>query len=498
MRESFFFELKPHNVLSAIDAMGQKCGNTCMALNSLENRVYEVPLIDGNVVIAKFYRPLRWSKDAILEEHTFLKELQQEGLRVCPPLEFSDNTTIQLVPKTNIFYALFPKSEGRAPEEFSDDEISHLGELLARIHKVGLKKDIAHRPPLTPQIAGIKSLDILKEYHVIPQMLVSEFNKIVSLIVEEMQSSFYETKIQRIHGDCHPGNLLYNNKEYVFLDFDDTRMGPAIQDVWMLLPSQDNEGVRQRELLIESYDKILPFDKNSIKLVESLRALRYLQYSAWITVRWEDPSFKHLFPHYGSQQYWEELLDDLKQQWKYIKNDSKQQISTNTLSFSNNIQTNHYSNDSQNIVQKKKITTRIVDINKEEFQKILMVRTEVFVEEFERDIDDELDGKDRESIHIIAEDNFGRAVGALRMKVLEASKLSVIDRVAVLYGKRKNLAGSALVKKAEEVARKYMSCSVKLDCPDDVCSFFETLGYKKTNETYKKDNTTYFVMKHDL
>ncbi|MCP4601804.1 MAG: serine/threonine protein kinase [Proteobacteria bacterium] len=307
-----FNRLSPEQVLDAVEAGGQRCSGRFIILNSYENRVYQLELEDESWVVGKFYRPGRWSKDTILAEHEFLFELATEEIHAICPLEIQPKETIGEV--DGIYYSIFPRVGGRAPEEFDDEQIEILGRLVARIHNVGARKESPHRLLLNPETYGRNNLDYLLANDIIPVEARDIFAQTVEVLIERISPLFIDVPMHRIHGDCHLGNLLNTPKGAAFLDFDDMVIGPAVQDVWMLVPSFDQEGQRQRELLIKSYIQFRDFDPTWLRLVEPLRALRFIHYATWIARRWEDPIFPRTFGHFGTLQYWQKEIQDLREQ----------------------------------------------------------------------------------------------------------------------------------------------------------------------------------------
>jgi Ser/Thr protein kinase RdoA (MazF antagonist) len=307
----FFFRLTPEWVLRAVEAGGFRPTGHCSALVCLENRVYDVRLEDGSHVVAKFYRPGRWSREAILDEHRFLADLSKAEIPVCAPLPFADGETLHEV--EGIHYAVWKRTGGRAPEEFRDEELEMLGRLLARIHNVGAAGRAPHRPRLDAASGVLEPLARLEE-----RFLPRECRRRYRAAAEQA-AALYDAwsegvPIHRIHGDCHVGNLLHGSEGWFFLDFDDFVTGPAVHDVWMLLPGRDRHGLRQREVLIGAYRQFRDFETRWLRLVEPLRAFRFVSYAAWIARRWEDPAFPAAFPHFGSAEYWENETRDLEEQ----------------------------------------------------------------------------------------------------------------------------------------------------------------------------------------
>ncbi len=307
----FFFELTPDRVLRALEGAGFAPTGHCSPLTCLENRVYDVRLEDGSHVVAKFYRPERWSREAILEEHRFLSDLREVEISVCAPLVLSDGGTLQTTQE--IHFAVWPRTGGRSPDELSDENVEILGRLLARIHNVGATRDAPHRPRLASDDYALDALAFLEERAFLPPECSSRYRGAVERVCALYDEWSAGVPQHRIHCDCHLGNLLRGDAGFFFLDFDDFRVGPAVQDVWMLLPGRDAEADRQRHLLIAAYRQFRDFEERWLRLVEPLRAFRFVWYAAWIARRWEDPAFRSAFPHFGTAQYWETEARDLEE-----------------------------------------------------------------------------------------------------------------------------------------------------------------------------------------
>lgn len=306
----FFFDLTPDAVLGAVEAGGFVPSGHVTPLVCLENRVFDVRLEEGRHVVVKFYRPGRWSRDAVLEEHAFLRELGEAEIPVCAPLRFDDGETLHEV--GGIHYAVWPRTGGRAPDEFSDEQIDVVGRLLARIHNVGATRDAPHRTRIDASVVG-NALAVLED-DFLPPACERRYAAAVATLTELYAEWSRDVPCHRIHGDCHVGNLLNGDAGWFFLDFDDFSVGPAVHDVWMLLPGRDAEGERQRRRLVSAYREFRPFEERWLRLVEPLRAFRYVWYAAWIARRWRDPAFPDAFPHFGTPSYWEDETRDLEQQ----------------------------------------------------------------------------------------------------------------------------------------------------------------------------------------
>ena len=317
---NYFYNLTPDIIIKAVEIIGLEPTGHCMALNSYENRVYDIMLEGGLHVVSKFYRPGRWSREQIQEEHDFLIELKADEITVCAPYRFPDGETIHQI--EDIYYAVWPRTGGRAADELSDSALQTLGRLLARIHNMGSVKNSVHRIELTGDTYGLQPLAYLEENNFLPVEYKARYTDAVREIVKIYELLRKDVPFHRIHGDCHHGNLLNGNEGWFFLDFDDFLTGPAVQDVWMLVPARDSEGLRQREIFLEAYRIFRDFNPSWLKLIEPLRALRYIRYAAWIARRWEDPAFPAAFPHFGTKIYWENETADLEDQLNYFYNNS--------------------------------------------------------------------------------------------------------------------------------------------------------------------------------
>jgi len=314
-----FNRLTPDQVLHAVQARGKRCTGRFIILNSFENRVYQLEMEDETWVVGKFYRPGRWSRDTILDEHRFLKELEELEIPVACPLEITAGETLGEVEE--ILYALFPRIGGRAPEELVDEQIQVLGRLIARIHNAGSSADAPHRKRLTPKTYGEENLRYLMESKAVPEEARDVYAKTVAMLLSRIEDRFADVPMHRIHGDCHLGNLLWTTRGPTFLDFDDMLVGPAVQDIWMMLPSFDAEGQRQREVMLKAYREFREFDHAWLRLIEPLRALRFIHYSTWIARRWDDPVFKRTWSYFGTVQYWQKEIQDLQEQIARIANE---------------------------------------------------------------------------------------------------------------------------------------------------------------------------------
>lgn len=316
----YFFELRPETILDAIDAIGFKTTGRCLPLNSIENRVYEIEVDrpeseikspSDNFVVAKFYRPGRWSKAQILDEHEFLNDLVEAEIPVIPPLKI-DGTTLFEMPDHKIFYCLYEKRGGRNPEEMNEEQLEIMGRSLARIHSVGALKPANHRIKLTPESYGEANLTFLTSTNYIPSDIKENFVTICTQIINEAKPLFENVTYQRVHGDFHKGNIILRGDDSYFVDFDDMVMGPVVQDVWPICPGDDQQSIIDRNIFLDAYDSIRSFPFEQLKLIPCLRALRLIHFSAWIAKRWDDPSFKHTFGYFESPNYWYGQMNDLR------------------------------------------------------------------------------------------------------------------------------------------------------------------------------------------
>jgi Ser/Thr protein kinase RdoA (MazF antagonist) len=307
-----FFALTPERVLDAVEVGGRRCTGRFVVLNSWENRVYQLELDDGSYVVGKFYRPARWSEDALLDEHDLLLDLAEEGLPIVPPLELRDGDTLGTV--DGIRFALFPRLGGRAAEDLDDEQLRTLGYLLARIHHVAGQYDAEHRPRLDPDTYCRAEISLLISERFARGLVASRLRDAALRLAELADPFWVGLPMQRIHGDCHLGNLLMTPKGPHFLDFDDLCVGPVVQDLWLLWGGRDAWGQRRRDVLIEGYDTWAPFPTSQLRLVEVLRGFRYMRYAGWIARRWEDPAFRSGFPYFGTEAYWDRLALDVQEQ----------------------------------------------------------------------------------------------------------------------------------------------------------------------------------------
>jgi len=309
-----FTSLTPDSVLDALDSIGLRGDGRLLALNSYENRVYLAGMEEGQPLVAKFYRPERWTDAAILEEHAFVAALAGREIPVVPALEINGRTL-------NLFdgfrFSVFTKQGGRAPELDDRDTLEWMGRFIGRIHAVGALESYRHRPALDIESFGMEPSAYMLAHDFIPAELIEVYRGVVAQALEGVRRCFEragEVKKLRIHGDCHVGNVLWTDDGPHFVDFDDSRTGPAIQDLWMLLSGERADQTRQFSDLLAGYEDFYDFEPRELHLLEALRTLRLIHYSAWIARRWDDPAFPVAFPWFNTQRYWQDRILELREQ----------------------------------------------------------------------------------------------------------------------------------------------------------------------------------------
>jgi Ser/Thr protein kinase RdoA (MazF antagonist) len=329
-----YARLTPDRMLDALESVGLRGDGRFIALNSYENRVYQVSIEDGPSVVAKFYRPGRWSDAQILEEHAFACELaareipvvapmtlavdaSNAGIVVAHPVMQAGDETCTLAEFDGYRFAVYPRRGGRAPELDDPDTLERLGRFIGRIHAVGAISPFAHRPALDVASFGEEPRDWLLANGFIPADLLPAWTGIVEQALDAVRRAYDRAgspKAIRLHGDCHAGNVLWTDAGPHFVDFDDARTGPAVQDLWMLLSGDRADMTRQLSDVLAGYEDFADFDRRELQLIEALRTLRLIHYSAWIARRWGDPAFPAAFPWFGTQRYWQDRVLELREQ----------------------------------------------------------------------------------------------------------------------------------------------------------------------------------------
>ncbi|MDE2429772.1 MAG: serine/threonine protein kinase [Burkholderiales bacterium] len=314
-----FSGLTPELVLDAVESGGLRSDGRLLALNSYENRVYQLGMEDGAPLVAKFYRPSRWTDAAILEEHAFVQELAAQEIPVVAALPDEDGQTLRQF--QGFRFALFSRQSGRAPEIGDAATLEWLGRFIGRIHAVGAVRAFAERPALDLQSFGIAPRDWLLAHDFIPDDLRVAYLSVSQQALDGVQRCYEragDVPLLRLHGDCHMGNVLWVEGGAQagphFVDFDDSRMGPGIQDLWMLLSGSRSEMQGQLSDILAGYEDFFEFEPRQLYLIEALRTLRLLHYSAWLAQRWDDPAFLAAFPWFNTQRYWQDRILELREQ----------------------------------------------------------------------------------------------------------------------------------------------------------------------------------------
>ena len=308
-----YYRLDPDTVLQAVESTGLLTDGRQLALNSYENRVYQVGIEEEQPVVVKFYRPGRWSDEQIREEHAFSLELAQAEIPLVAPTVIDGET---LFHHDGFRFTVFRRQGGHAPELEDRDTRLWLGRFIGRIHAVGLSRSFDYRPALTPETYGDESIRTLIEDRWIPAHLDNAFESLANDLMMQVRHAWDRAgSFQRIrlHGDLHLGNLLWRDGPF-FVDLDDCRSGPAMQDLWMLLSGDRHEMEKQLSDVLEGYTQFCTFDRRELHLTEALRSLRMLHHAAWLARRWEDPAFPAAFPWFDSARYWEDLVLGLREQ----------------------------------------------------------------------------------------------------------------------------------------------------------------------------------------
>jgi Ser/Thr protein kinase RdoA (MazF antagonist) len=296
-----YANLDPHLILDAIDSVGLRCSGGLFSLNSYENRVYQIGIEDEAPVIAKFYRPQRWSDAAILEEHQFALELANLEIPVVAPLILKNNTLQHF---KEFRFSVFPRKSGRTPELDDVEHLAWMGRFIGRLHAVGAIKPFKHRPELNVMYSGYEPHQYLLENNFYPPALKDGFCKTIESLLKKVEQRFADVgKINslRLHGDIHAGNVLWNDTGPQIVDLDDCVMGPAVQDIWMLISGNNPDQVNlQTNVILDGYTEFYDFNYRELHLIEALRTLRMIAYSAWLARRWEDPAFPKNFPWFNT------------------------------------------------------------------------------------------------------------------------------------------------------------------------------------------------------
>ncbi|MBA3506992.1 MAG: serine/threonine protein kinase [Betaproteobacteria bacterium] len=310
-----YASLTPDLILDALDSVGLRGDGRLLALNSYENRVYQAYLENGSSIVAKFYRPLRWSDEQILEEHTFVAELDDREIPAVAPMGFADGGTLQHF--ADFRFAVYPRCGGRMPELDDPATLEWMGRFIGRIHAVGALRPFGERPALDIATFGDEPRAFLLEHDFIPADLVAAYDSVSAMALAGVRRLFEragDVLKLRLHGDCHASNVLWNSDGPHFVDFDDARMGPAVQDLWMLLSGGREAMTQQLSAVLSGYENFCEFDARELHLIEALRTLRLIHYAGWIARRWGDPAFPAAFPWFNTQRYWQDRILELREQ----------------------------------------------------------------------------------------------------------------------------------------------------------------------------------------
>ena len=309
-------QLQPEQILAAVESVGFRCDGRLLALNSYENRVYQVGLEEAEPVVAKFYRPHRWADAAIQEEHDFAHELAAAEIPVVAPCrDPRDGSTLHF--HHQFRFAVFPRCGGRAPELDDPEHLLQLGRFAGRLHAVGAGSRFQVRPEISIEVFGEESVRFLLDSGFIPADLALAYRTLTEDLLRRVQACFERAgdyRRIRLHGDCHAGNVLWRGEAPHFVDFDDARTAPAIQDIWMMLSGDRPRQLAQLAEIVEGYNEFHDFRPRELRLVEALRSLRILHHCAWLARRWDDPAFPHHFPWFNTVRYWGEHILQLREQ----------------------------------------------------------------------------------------------------------------------------------------------------------------------------------------
>lgn len=318
-----FENLTPDRILEAIESgMGCEMTGLTSPLPSYINRVYELQSVGGERMIAKFYRPGRWERAALQDEHDFVLDCATGEIPVVAPVELAGGGTIGEF--DGILYAVFPKKSGREMELHTDEGWRRLGSLVGRIHAAGARRKAENRLTMHPESTTLPEVGMLLDGPFMQAHSASKFKDVTSRITEIAIREFDGVELQRIHGDCHRANILERPGEgLMVIDFDDMVMGPAVQDIWLLLPGHANGTRHEINLILEGYEQFAEFDDRQLRLVEILRAMRIIYFLAWCSTQADDYKFQTNFPDWGSESFWQREISDLEHQYHAILNDER-------------------------------------------------------------------------------------------------------------------------------------------------------------------------------
>ncbi|KPH56749.1 serine/threonine protein kinase [Pseudoalteromonas porphyrae] len=316
MSKFSFVDLTPDSILDAVESIGIYAESGLLALNSYENRVYQFKAEDGNRYVVKFYRPERWSKAQILEEHLFAAELADAEVPVVAPISRNGESLFE---HDGYLFTLFPSVGGRIFEVDNLDQLDVLGRLIGRMHQSAKVSEFSHRPTISCDEYLDTAKIQLQNSNLVPSSLTTAFYTILDMVIDKTKSLYQQVSTIRLHGDCHAGNILWAGDALMFVDLDDSRQGPAIQDLWMMLSGDRNNQLLQLDTLVAAYEEFCDFDHSQLKLIEPLRAMRMIHYMGWLAKRWDDPAFPRNFSWFADDKYWEQQILALKEQYSALQ-----------------------------------------------------------------------------------------------------------------------------------------------------------------------------------
>lgn len=313
MSRELFARLSPDLIMDAIESLGYQCDARILELNSYENRVFQIGLEQAEPIIAKFYRANRWTDDMIREEHDFTLQLTESDVSVVPPLQIDSQTLFVF---DEFRFSLYQRRGGRAPAIDDLDCLTILGRHIALIHNVGASSDFNHRPALSIEEFGLSAREFLLNNNFIPMSLIPAYSTVSEQLLADIEKVYAAATFDtlRLHGDCHMGNVLWREELPHFVDFDDARTGPAIQDLWMMLSGSQSAQEQQLDHILKGYREFRDFNPIELRLIEGLRALRLMHHAAWIARRWQEPAFKRAFPFFDNENFWATHILELREQ----------------------------------------------------------------------------------------------------------------------------------------------------------------------------------------
>ncbi len=321
---SSFSSLSPDLVMDAVESLDYRCDARILELNSYENRVYQIGIEDAEPLIGKFYRPNRWTDEQILEEHDYTLELADSDVSVVAPLVINGKSLFHF---DAYRFSLYPRRGGRAPNLDDPGNLEILGRHIAKIHSLGFDKPFKVRPEISVATYAESAREYLLANNFIPEDLLPAYTTVSEQLLVDLNTAFNQVagiEPVRLHGDCHMGNVLWRDDTPHFVDFDDARNGPPIQDIWMMLSGERSEQQQQLTAILKGYKMFCHFDHRQISLIEPLRTLRLMHHARWLAERWDDPAFPRAFPFFNGPRYWSDHILELREQWSKLSEPSLQ------------------------------------------------------------------------------------------------------------------------------------------------------------------------------